>query len=370
MRSQKTTTRRRKLFRRLLIAFNIVVVVPGILLLSAEIWIRYDLAAIEERNSLIEASMRRSAEVQELTSASMWDEAHRRYRPNSRIDVVIDGERLVASTNSDGYRGAEIEIPKPKDVFRIVCLGASTTVEGPTNDSTYPALLERKLRERFSKHRIEVINGGISGNFSNDELERLPEIFELQPDLIIEYNVVNDLCWRVLPKIYAAASFWQRTARNTRLVAIKWESLIQPSRLVIERTLNETTLSSLRAIHKSCKEHNVQFALCSFCYPEPNHLTEQQREYFNFDLRTNWGVPWTSFEEYVRMVKIYNKLALEFCNESGAVYLPIVEATDCSPDNFTDICHMTPRGIESKADAVFLSLVETVQSGIKRTNLP
>jgi len=40
-------------------------------------------------------------------------------------------------------------VPKPAGVFRIACVGGSTTVEGPHNELTYPNYLERMLGARF-----------------------------------------------------------------------------------------------------------------------------------------------------------------------------------------------------------------------------
>ena len=49
-------------------------------------------------------------------------------------------------TNSLGFRDEEISIPKPPGIYRIVCIGGSTTVEGPRNDLTYPKILQRLLQ--------------------------------------------------------------------------------------------------------------------------------------------------------------------------------------------------------------------------------
>ena len=60
----------------------------------------------------------------------------------------------VYETNSRGFRAAEYAIPKPEGILRIACVGASTTVEGPRNDWTYPALLEKDLRGRLGSERV------------------------------------------------------------------------------------------------------------------------------------------------------------------------------------------------------------------------
>lgn len=364
MNANPTSPHRRKLFRRVLIAVNLVVTGPLLLLLAAEFYVRSEQQTIEARNALIEASLRRQREINEVTSKSLWDAAKRRYRPNMRLDVTIDGERLVATTNSRGYRGPEVEVPKPDGVVRIVCLGASTTVEGPTDETTYPALLQKKLCEHFHGEHIEVVNAGVSANFARDELARLPEILELQPDVIVEYNAVNDLCWRVLPRIYAAAPTWQRKIRNLRLVARKWESLIAPPRGLIERYWKKTVFGDVQKIMNSCAEHHVELVCCSFCYPDPKQLTAEQREYFDYNLRSTWGCPWTSFDEYCRAINVYNELLRKTCASDEAAYLPLNETMNGKPDYYTDICHMTPSGIEAKADVVNSCLTELLEQRI------
>ena len=61
-------------------------------------------------------------------------------------------------SNNHGFRDADFPVEKGEDVFRIVCVGASTTEEGPTNDLTYPAILEATLNRHFATNRFEVIN--------------------------------------------------------------------------------------------------------------------------------------------------------------------------------------------------------------------
>ena len=90
-------------------------------------------------------------------------------------------------------RDRETEVPKPKGIVRIVCVGGSTTVEGPHNELTYPNFLERLLREHLRTDTIEVINGGVDALGFPTEMERMPDWMSLEPDLIIHYNIVNDL---------------------------------------------------------------------------------------------------------------------------------------------------------------------------------
>ncbi len=115
-----------------------------------------------------------------------------------RIGYDRDYERGLVKINSLGFRGPEISITKPKGVFRIVCIGESTTFGvGCTCDkNTYPALLEQKLNGKINREdlRIEVINAGVPSYTSFQCYMLLGlEIIALKPDLIIIYTGWNDM---------------------------------------------------------------------------------------------------------------------------------------------------------------------------------
>lgn len=97
--------------------------------------------------------------------------------------------------NSLGYRGPEIEIPKPEGVYRIVALGGSTTYGSSTKpEDAYPAQLQNILRDEHGYDNVEVINGGMVGYSSWETLVSFQfRILELEPDMIILYDSVNDI---------------------------------------------------------------------------------------------------------------------------------------------------------------------------------
>ena len=141
------------------------------------------------------------------TPESLWQEKWVRYKPNSRLKT----RKYDVRTNSFGYRTPEFTVDKPAGRFRVVCIGASTTVQGSRNDTTYPAVLEKLLRERFPERDIEVLNLGISGTFSDHWLHRddqppmsgrrrIDWLLELEPDVVIQYNGTNDLMRRHLKR--------------------------------------------------------------------------------------------------------------------------------------------------------------------------
>lgn len=130
------------------------------------------------------------------------DPARTMYRPDPFMQVVlrpkaelIDPEQTF-KINRLGFRGPEFEGPKPAGTIRVICVGASTTFghSAPSDATTWPRLLEGKLREALPGQTIQVINAGVPGyttfhNLPNLGLRLLP----LEPDVVVFYQGVNDL---------------------------------------------------------------------------------------------------------------------------------------------------------------------------------
>lgn len=110
-----------------------------------------------------------------------------------------DHENLTPlRTNSMGFRDAEILVPKPRGVFRILVLGDSMTFGmGVEQEATFPDLLEEMLtgNRKAGQVRFEVINAGVPGYGTAQQLlqYRLYKQ-QLNPDLVIlAFFVSNDL---------------------------------------------------------------------------------------------------------------------------------------------------------------------------------
>jgi hypothetical protein len=98
-------------------------------------------------------------------------------------------------TNRLGFRGPEIQVPKPARTFRVVILGSSNTLgHGVDNDAVYTRRIEYDL-DRWSGADIhfEVVNLAVSGDSPTQRLLRLQtEVERLQPDWILSDVTVLD----------------------------------------------------------------------------------------------------------------------------------------------------------------------------------
>lgn len=114
--------------------------------------------------------------------------------PYLRYELVAGARTPNISINSDGFRGREYPAIKPPNTFRIIMLGDSETFSFmlPEND-TLPIQLENLLNKEPSSWHCEVLNFGVEGYNTFQELEQLKtKGLKYNPDMIILNYVLND----------------------------------------------------------------------------------------------------------------------------------------------------------------------------------
>lgn len=118
----------------------------------------------------------------------------RSQNPYLRYEFVPSAKSGRISINSDGFRGREVSVKKPKDTFRIIMLGDSETFSYMLDeDKTLPCQLEKILNQNSSILNYEVLNFGVEGYSTFQELEMLKtKGLKYEPDLIILNYVFND----------------------------------------------------------------------------------------------------------------------------------------------------------------------------------
>lgn len=98
--------------------------------------------------------------------------------------------------NSLGFRGAELEVPKPPGRVRLAFLGGSTTfcAEASGDAATWPELVAAGLRARHPSRSFDVVNGGAAAYTTRESLLNLEHrVAPLEPDVVFIYHATNDL---------------------------------------------------------------------------------------------------------------------------------------------------------------------------------
>ena len=140
----------------------------------------------------------------EVWVRSAWDES--RGRPGFFLSDPVRGQRLAsnydgwfagvpAHTNSLGFRDTrEYSLTKAPGTFRIIVLGDSVTFgHGALYETSYPYLLEQRLRQWRPDVNWEVWNLGIPGYNTAQELAYLNEVGpRFAPDLVVVGFFPND----------------------------------------------------------------------------------------------------------------------------------------------------------------------------------
>ncbi|NLN93689.1 MAG: hypothetical protein GX130_10335 [Candidatus Hydrogenedens sp.] len=258
--------------------------------------------------------------------------------------------------NNHGFRDYDVILPKPEGCYRILCIGASTTEEGPLNDLTYPAILETLLNRHFGEKKIDVINCGLSGMNSNKHKIRIADYLALEPDLMLFYNAVNDICHHLLPMWVQWSGPIDRTLWRSQFIIRYLGNLIIPSDEDIAEDIDHYNMENFRFIHDCAREKGVALAMCSFAAPDVTQLSRDERDYYEQITRTSWGGRYVSFAVYLKILQQYNRAIKAFCEDSDILYIPVAENLIGTANFFGDICHLRNPGVELKANIIFESL--------------
>ena len=293
----------------------------------------------------------------QILSEPQWKIPLLEYKKNVRLD---DQDWF---TNNVGFWDDDVALPKPANTFRIVCVGGSTTEEGWVVEWSYPNVLEKKLNEYFGgKPHFEVINAGVVALDSRGERKRMLDFLRLEPDLIIEYNIVNDLCHWLLPQWSEKMPPAAKILRRFEFIKDFFNAALWPDDQVLAERIEQVTLKNLGIMYDLAKKKGVAMAFGSFACPDPARLRSEERDYLEWQIRTFWQGKYYGFSTYRRVVGIYNGLLQAFCQKEGALYLPIAEEYEGDLTSYADICHMRPKGIQQKADIIFKHLKPYLES--------
>jgi tetratricopeptide (TPR) repeat protein len=111
------------------------------------------------------------------------------YVMNPDVKYRYFGSMTFAPSTSIHY----FLVPKPHEVYRIFCLGGSTTAGYPYYfNASFPSFLSERLQALFPQKNIEIINLGMTATNSFTTLDIAQDLMECQPDLIIVYDGHNE----------------------------------------------------------------------------------------------------------------------------------------------------------------------------------
>jgi lysophospholipase L1-like esterase len=173
---------------------------------------------------------------------STFEGGYYKFPPNYILEGATGQGPETAKIDSHGFRGPEFESTKPKGVFRVVCLGESSTF-GYHNrdDETYPFILGRLfVRDKLP---VEVINAGFPYYNSGSILALFEnEIVNYDPDIITIYAAYNDTSWPVQISFSGRLALWiqEHSITYALLRNVTGRLLFKAERLILDRLIPQT----------------------------------------------------------------------------------------------------------------------------------
>jgi len=294
-----------------------------------------------------------------------------------------------------GFRGREIEVPKPEGQFRIVCAGGSTTYGSDVDDFrvSYPDQLEAVLHERGYTN-VRTVNSGCPFWSSTESLlDLVTRVLDLEPDLLIVYHGVNDVRWRFVwppeayrgdnsgavlapPNVRVPPFYEQSTLIRALLVRA---GAIQPQ-IIFERTIVKpaptlyadrffgqfgrgtypeppfdevSVMRMLDANPPSFFQRNLELMATSA------HHRGARTVLATFAYYPNFGkAPHTASPEYQRALREANEATLAAAAASGASAFDFAARFPADRSLFTDGIHLRPKGNRVKAELFADFLIE------------
>ena len=302
---------------------------------------------------------------------SLWDSPFFSYRPHEKRAAQrnVLGVSEQFAINNVGLRDDDVILPRPPGVFRVLCIGASTTEEGPANDLTYPNILEYLANAKFGGRHVDVINAGISGMNSLKQKVKLADYLALQPDLIVTYLAVNDICHDLFPLWIKDAGPWQKRLRESRFIGSHFNECLLPGEAQMVGDIGRAKMSTIRFVIEQARAAGVEAVLCTFAAPDPDKLDRAGRDYMEYYTRMEWGGRYVSFDSYLRALALFNRETAALGQELGAPVIDVAAQLRGGTDYFGDICHMKNRGIETKARLIFEGIAPLLEDRLRQRGL-
>ena len=129
-----------------------------------------------------------------LTRYICYDQQSIEYQNQPVLSMIPNQHLTTININNEGFRGAEINVSKTNNDYRIIMIGCCTVFGAgmPNDNLTIPYQLNKKFEEKYNN--VEVINAGISSITSFEELYHFKEkLIRLEPNLVIIYDGANDV---------------------------------------------------------------------------------------------------------------------------------------------------------------------------------
>jgi hypothetical protein len=278
--------------------------------------------------------------------------------------------------NRWGFRGEEIERAKPAGVYRTFVLGGSTVFcDGVAFEDSHCRILEKWLRAAYPSVRVEVQNAGMDWHTSQHSLIKfLFQIQDFDPDLIIVYHAINDLCRSFSPPRIARGEFQSDyghfngpvadmvndhfgNARYHRffvvdqihaLVSQQWFSDFKVGAKPVTVTHWRSLASferNMRDLATIIRSKQIDLVLASQPYLYKTTMTEEEKSKLWFlDFQCRNREERADIASMARGMDAFNRTSRAIARDHGVLFVDLEQLVPKTLEYFVDDVHYTPAG--------------------------
>lgn len=308
-------------------------------------------------------------------TASSFDSLYR-LDESIGLRVLVPGARMGnISINSLGFRGPEIEMPKPPGRIRIAFLGASTTfcAEVSGDAAVWPQVAVQLLKQRFPGADIDFVNGAVPGYTVASSLKNLQHRVEpLQPDVVVFYEATNDLSAEtrrlaesqglVEPRRHHEPSWlsqrlrlWELVEKNLSVHRARQGAGTDNGRVAIDAsTLGREFSAGLTRLVEEASRGGRLVALATFSARlRPEQTPEEKKQ---AAVSALVYMPFMSLDGLLAGYSRYNDAIRRVARETGSLLIDGETRIPGDALHFTDSVHFTDAGSRAMANRVADSL--------------
>jgi lysophospholipase L1-like esterase len=291
--------------------------------------------------------------------------------PNSKRQSISVNE----SVNEHGYRGHSFALEPPEGTVRLVCLGDSTTWGGTTDESTFPARLEKDLNREFKgKPPVEVVNAGVAGIGSVNAKKHLERrIVKIKPQYLLIYPPANDISilvtkrgntgniattyfglwspgqWRQRHSVFfnAFLSKVKRFYLSPRTVANRYVPFPANGRSLLRQLLS--------VLVNTAQQLGIKPVVLAHCYPIRSGQTSAEAQRYLKGHFFELGAAGA-----VEAVTVQNGVARDVAQQAGIPFIDVENAVPSDDEFFQqDGLHFNDKGNELFAEKLAEELIKT-----------
>lgn len=298
-----------------------------------------------------------------------------RVDPESGLRVLVPNQRFAGiEINSLGFRGPEIELPKPPGRIRIAFLGASTTycAEVSGNAATWPQGVVDRLNAAFPQARFDYVNAAAPGYTVLTSLRNFERrVKPLEPDIVVVYHATNDLSAELRRRAVAQGLaeaeqprrgwleshvlLWDLAVKNWRLIAARQAAAENRGRLDLAGApLGERFGRELSNLLHSTGHAARRSAVVSFATRLRRDQTPAEQRAAAVSALVY--MPYMSLDGLIEGYAAYNGVIRAVAARHGALLVGGEDDIPGDAIHFADSVHFTDAGSARMAERVAAAL--------------